>query len=112
MIVTLETICKVAKLSVATLLVAMATAMPAGAIPVYSTCYELGGDVGYYEWALDGHGNYTDAIYIDECALEDLGAGPYDYERVLAHEVGHANGESHSSDPSETMYPQLQIWGI
>jgi len=110
-LVTVETMYWTAKLSVATLLLAMATAMPAGATPVYSTCYELGGDVGYYEWAVDEHGNFTDAIYIDNCALDDLGAGAYDYERVLEHEQGHAQGLSHSSVPSGTMYPEMLITG-
>ncbi|MCA1718728.1 MAG: matrixin family metalloprotease [Actinobacteria bacterium] len=108
---TLETTYRVAKLSIATLLLAMATAMPADATPIYNTCYELGGSVGYYEWAVDEHGNFTDAIYLDNCALDDLGAGPSDYEQVLEHEQGHAQGLSHSSAPSDTMYPEMLITG-
>ena len=112
---TVETVRRGAKLSVATLLLGaalgVATAKPASATPTYSTCYGLGSDVGYYEWAVDEQGNFTDAIYIDECALEDLGAGPTDYERVLDHEMGHASGLPHSSDVSDTMYPVLFIEG-
>ena len=115
MLVTLETTRRVAKLSVATLFwavtLAMAAAMPAGATPIYNTCYGLGGDLGSYEWAVDEDGNYTDVIHIDECALEDLGGGPTDYERVLEHEQGHAAGVPHSSEPSDTMHPVLWIEG-
>lgn len=115
MLVTVGTIRRVAELSVAALLLAVAlvvgAAMPAGATPIYSTCNGLGGDVGFYEWAVDEYGNYTDAIYIDECALTDLGAGSTDYERVLEHESGHAAGLPHSSDTSDTMYPVMVIEG-
>ncbi len=90
---------------------ALTIAKPASATPVYSTCYGLGGDVGSYEWAVDEQGNQTDAIYIDECALDDLGAGPADYEKVLEHESGHAAGLPHSLDTSDTMYPVLWIEG-
>ncbi len=85
--------------------------MPAGATPSYSTCYELGSNIGLYEWAVDENGNFTDAIYIDNCALDDLGAGPYDYGRVLEHEQGHAQGLSHSHVPYDTMYPEMLITG-
>ena len=113
--VTVETGRRVAKLFVGTILLgtalALATAKPASATPVYSTCYGLGSDVGAYEWAVDEQGNYSDAIYIDECALGDLGAGPTDYEKVLEHESGHAAGLPHSTDTSDTMYPVLWIEG-
>ncbi len=115
MLVSLETTRRVAMLSTAALFLAvtlgMATAKAVGATPIHSTCYGLGGTIGSYEWAVDEDGNYTDAIYIDECALEDLGAGPTDYERVLEHEWGHAAGVPHSSEPSDTMYPVLLIEG-
>jgi hypothetical protein len=113
--VTVETVRRGAKLSVASILLGaalgLATAKPASATPISYTCYGLGGDVGYYEWAVDEQGNHTDAIYIDECALDDLGAGPTDYEKVLEHESGHAAGLPHSSDTSDTMYPVLWIEG-
>ena len=113
--VTVEAVPRLAMLSVATLLLAVtlavATAKPASATPVYSTCYGLGNEVGAYEWAVDEQGNFTDAIYIDNCALDNLGAGPTDYERVLEHETGHAAGLPHSSDTSDTMYPVLLVEG-
>ena len=114
MLVTLSTTRRVAKLSVATLFwamtLAMATAMPAGATPIYSVCYP-GVELGYYEWYADSQGNFTDSIGINDCALESMGAGPEDYQRVLEHELGHAQGLSHSDAPSDTMYPELYIWG-
>jgi hypothetical protein len=59
--------------------------------------------------------NYADrydSIGINDCALESLGAGQTDRDRVIAHELGHAQGHSHSTDPSDTMYPEMQIWGM
>ena len=85
--------------------------MPADATPIYSTCYGLDGNVGSYNWEVDENGNYTDAIYIDECALEDMGAGPNDYARLLEHERGHAAGLDHSGEAYDTMYPVLWIQG-
>jgi hypothetical protein len=113
--VTVTAIRRGARLFVATLFLgaalAVATTKTASATPTYSTCYGLGDDIGSYEWAVDEQGNFTDAIYVDECALEDLGAGPMDYERVLEHEMGHASGLPHSSDASNLMYPVLLIEG-
>lgn len=111
---TAEATRKAVKLSLATLLVAgaMVAAVPdrAEATPIYSTCYS-GDEVGRYEWAIDEYGNFTDSIYMNECALESLGAGPEDYQRVLEHELGHAQGLDHSSVTSDTMYPVIDIWG-
>jgi hypothetical protein len=88
------------------------TAEDAHATPIYSTCYDGGNEVGYYEWYDDGQGNFTDGIYINECALDAMGAGPLDRQRVVQHELGHADGHDHSSDPYNVMYPQMVIWGI
>ena len=88
------------------------TAEDAHATPIYSTCYDGGNEIGYYEWYDDGRGNFTDGIYLNECALDAMGAGPLDRQRVVEHELGHAYGHDHSSDPYDVMYPQMVIWGI
>ncbi len=107
-----------AKLSLATLLIAIAAAVAmlaatpdrAEATPVYSVCYP-GDEVGAYNWAYDEYGNFTDFIEMNECALESLGAGPTDYARVLDHELGHAQGLYHSDYAYDTMHPYMVMWG-
>ncbi len=80
-----------------------------GYVPVYSTCYP-GNQLGYYSWYFDGYTTYGE-IYINECALQALGAGPNDRARVIEHEMGHARGLGHSSDPNSIMYPVTMITG-
>ena len=63
-----------------------------------------------YSWINDGSATYG-TISIDDCALDAMGAGPEDRERVLAHEHGHANGLLHSDDPNDLMYPTITITG-
>ncbi len=74
-----------------------------GDVPVYNVCF-AGSEVGYYSWYNDGYTTYGE-ISIDTCLLDSYGAGPADYDRVLAHEQGHAAGFGHSSDPNSIMYP-------
>ncbi len=82
-----------------------------GYVPVYSVCYSGTGYLGYYSWYSDGYGNVTGAVYVDDCLLADYGAGPYDRQRVIDHEMGHAWGLAHSPDPGHYMYPYYTVTG-
>lgn len=80
-----------------------------GYVPVVSTCYG-GYGTGYYHWVSDGY-SVQGTIYVDDCLLRDLGAGPNDRAHIIAHEQGHAAGYGHSSDPYSVMYPTYTITG-
>jgi len=80
-----------------------------GYVPTYSVCYATN-ELGFYSWWSDGY-TTEGVIYINDCALQRLGAGPNDRQRVLEHEWGHAVGLPHSSDPSHYMYPYEIITG-
>lgn len=80
-----------------------------GYVPVYYACF-VGPDVGYYDWYSDGY-TVDGSITIDSCLMDSLGAGPWDYEMVIAHERGHAAGYGHSYDPYDVMYPHHLVTG-
>ncbi len=81
-----------------------------GYVPVYSTCY-AGYEIGYYSWYSDGY-TTSGEIYVNDCALQALGAGPADRQRVIDHEWGHAMGYGHSADPNNFMYAIETITGF
>ncbi len=81
-----------------------------GYVPVYSTCY-AGHELGYYTWYSDGY-TTSGEIYVNDCALQVLGAGPADRQRVVDHEWGHAMGYGHSADPNHFMYAIETITGF
>lgn len=80
-----------------------------GYVPVYYSCW-AGGEVGLYTWTSDGY-TTSGTITINQCLLDSKGAGPTDYQNVIAHEMGHSQGLGHSSDPYSTMYPTTPITG-
>lgn len=82
-----------------------------GYVPVYSVCYSGTGYLAYYAWYYDDYGTVYGTVYVDDCLLADYGAGPYDRQMVIAHEMGHARGLPHSSDPNSYMYPYYTITG-
>jgi hypothetical protein len=80
-----------------------------GYVPVVYSCW-AGNTVGLYSWYFDGY-TTTGTITINQCLLDSMGAGPADYQAVIDHEMGHAMGYGHSSDPYSTMYPVSTITG-
>ena len=80
-----------------------------GYVPVYSVCYSGTGYLAYYSWYSDGYGAVDGAVYVDDCLLADYGAGPYDRQRVIDHEMGHAFGLPHSPDPASHMYAYYTV---
>ena len=81
-----------------------------GSVPVYSVCHSGYGYLAYYVWTYDGYA-VSGAIYVDDCLLAQLGAGPHDRQMVIAHEQGHSVGLPHSSDPASYMYPYYSVTG-
>lgn len=74
-----------------------------GYVSVYYACF-AGPSSGYYDWYSDGYAVYG-SITIDSCLMDSLGAGPFDYERVLSHEFGHAAGYGTATIPTTSCTP-------
>ena len=80
-----------------------------GYVPLYRDC--LPNDLGaVYVPYYDGT-SIIGSIVVNECAIERLGVGPNDLERLIEHEMGHARGLLHSDDPDDIMYPYLPVTG-
>ncbi len=86
-----------------------------GYVPVYEVCLpedpSLGDIGGGYIPMDDGFGGVAGVIFVNVCALQELGAGPNDIQYVIDHEMGHAQGLLHSNDPDDLMYPAYRITG-
>lgn len=80
-----------------------------GYVPVYYSCW-AGSEVGLYNWHFDGY-TTTGTITVNQCLMESMGAGPTDYQNVINHEMGHAQGYGHSHDPYSNMYPTTTMTG-
>jgi len=121
------------KLSLATLLAAVAIAVAApdradtaeigyltpdsdigfadsdGEVPLYRTCLDNDQGAVYVPY-YDGT-SIIGSIVINECAIERFGVGPTDLQNLIEHEMGHARGLLHTDDPDDIMYPYLEVTG-
>src|SRR5215212_3543210 len=80
-----------------------------GYVPLYHDC--LDNDLGaLYVPYYDGT-SIIGSIIINDCAIERFGVGPTDLQRLIEHEMGHARGLLHSDDPNDIMYPYLPVTG-
>ena len=80
-----------------------------GYVPLYHDC--LDNDMGaLYVPYYDGS-SIIGSIIINDCAIERFGVGPNDLQQLIAHEMGHARGLLHTDDPDDIMYPYLYVTG-
>jgi hypothetical protein len=80
-----------------------------GYVPLYRDC--LQNDLGaVYIPYYDGT-SIIGSIVINECAIERFGVGPTDLQKLIDHEMGHAQGLLHTDDPNDIMYPYLPVTG-
>jgi hypothetical protein len=80
-----------------------------GYVPIYHDC--LDNDMGaLYVPYYDGS-SIIGSIILNDCAIERFGMGPNDLQRLLEHEMGHAQGLLHSDDPNDIMYPYQTVTG-
>jgi len=80
-----------------------------GYVPLYHDC--LDNDLGaLYVPYYDGT-SIIGSIVVNDCAIERFGLGPNDLQRLIEHEMGHAQGLLHSDDPNDIMYPYLDVTG-
>ena len=80
-----------------------------GYVPLYHDC--LDNDLGaLYVPYYDGT-SIIGSIVVNDCAIERFGLGPNDLQRLIEHEMGHAQGLLHSDDPTDIMYPYLDVTG-
>jgi len=100
---------------------AVATGTPAdsdGRVPIKRVCHADKQWESWYRWDKyeypDGSEKVVGTIYLDECKLRDLGAGPDDEKNFIDHERGHAAGWGHGQGTPETnpaYHPKVKVTG-
>lgn len=86
-----------------------------GHIPVVSSCFAgNAGAIYKASWYVSPNGtpyNVQGVIYLNECRLAELGAGPQDRQNVIAHEKAHARGwDHHEASPKVNPAYSPIIW--
>jgi Matrixin len=86
-----------------------------GYVPIYTVCFGTDSSEPLVPGAAYipiQNGNVVEGVILfDVCVAEELGLGPNDIQLAIEHELGHARGLLHSSDPNDVMYPVLPITG-